>query len=741
MRFRRRQSRAAATASCAFVVAAAAIFAGPVQARVDKSYTVARTDLPIEIDGKLDDEAWAHAKADRSFHQLFPVENARPSEETVLRVLTDGRFLYVGIRMYDAEPEAMIARQMVQDASQFGDTRINLYIDTFHDKRNGYFFQINPVGTRREGLVENNSDFRMEWNGIWYAASAVDAEGWSAEFKIPFQPLSYAGGDEGVWGFDVERIIRRRNEFIRWAANSQNRTPATMADLGKLRGLTDLEGTGVDLKPSGSVIQRHDWKRDEAFNLESEDDDTKVEPSGDVFYKFHPSMTAVVTANTNFLEAPPDDRRLIISRFPPFLPEQRAFFLQDAAIFEVAELTGAITPFRSRTIGRNSAKQNLDIDAGAKLTGRVGDFNFGGLYVHLPEQKGQDATDLAVVRLQQNVLDGSAMGLVGTFGDPDGDVENGLFGGDFTFFDNELIPDRVVKTNAYALQSVTDGDLDDAHAFGIDFIYPNDIHSGSIRYRDIGQEFNPKLGGVLRTGIREWFTNYRYRVRPGTWLRTVDSEVKLNVVANRDVEIETLKAVWNFATFENNLGDQLIFGWEHYYQDLRREEFDVSPEVTIPLGKYEYDRFRVKAAASVARAIQPTVEFVAGSFYSGTLIQVNSRLELRPSPHLYLSLEYEHNDGDLDEGSFIQRLARVRATVAFTPVISLTNVTQYVNPTGKRDNFLGRLGHSSIFRWEIESGSDLYLIFNYNWVEDPARDRLKSERAEGAVKVSWTFRF
>lgn len=716
------------------VCAWALVNAGGARAGDRKAFHVERTNLAIEIDGRLDEQAWAEARADDSFRQVDPDEGALPTEGSILRVLHDGENLYVAIRMFDSQPDAMIARQMVQDATQYGDSRINLYFDTFNDQRNGYFFQINPAGTRRDGLIENNSKFRMEWNGIWYAASTVDAEGWTAEFKIPFKTLSYTAGGEGVWGFECERIVRRKNEMTRWGTYSRNRTPATMAGIGLLTGLDDLDGTGIDLKPSASILQRHDWERDENRALVDEDDETEIEPSGDVFYKFHPSITAVVTANTNFIEAPPDDQRNIISRFPPFLPERRAFFLQDAAIFEVAELTEFITPFRSRTIGRNSQDEILDIDAGAKITGRLGDLNFGGLYVHIPAQKGQDSSDLAVMRLQQNILEGSALGLIGTFGDRDGEVENGLFGGDFQFFDRTLLPGRVVRANAYFLQTVTEGETAHQQAFGVDLLYPNDDIDAEFRYRDIGNDFDPALGGVLRPGIRQWLSEFRYRIRPKEgWLRTIDSEVKLDVVTDRAVRIETVKATWDFLTLENHFGDQLIFGYEHRHERLRRRPFELSG-VVIPRGEYDFDRVRAKLAASIARAFQPTLEVVAGTFFSGTLVQTTAQIEMRPSKHLYLSFEYEHNDGNLDEGDFVQRLGRVRATVAFTPVISLTNVIQYDNGTEK-------MGHSSIFRWEIESGNDLFVVFNYDWVEAPGSHRMRSTRAEGAVKVSWTFRF
>lgn len=697
-----------------------------------KTLGVRRTQLPVTIDGVLDDEAWADAVVVDSFRQVNPVEGALPSERTELRVLYDGENLYIGIRMYDSNPGALIARQMVLDSDMRGDDRINIYLDTFDDQRNGYFFQINPAGTRRDGLIDNNSSFRGEWNGIWFAKSTVDEHGWSAEFAIPFKTVAYAVNERGEWGFECERIVRRKGEMTRWGTYARNRTPVHMAGIGALSGLTGLEGTGVDVKPSGSIRQTRTRNRD-ADAPTDRDNDTLLRGSGDVFYKFHPSVTAGVTLNTDFLETPADDQRNILTRFPPFQPERRAFFLQDAGIFEFAELTDNLVPYRSRSIGRRGLEEEpVTIDVGAKLTGRIGDANFGGLYVHLPAEDGFGATDLAVARGQLNLLDGSAIGFIGTIGERDDLSDNGLFGADFQYFDNHLRGGMILKGNAYFLQTVTDGSTANAQAFGMNVEYPNDRYAGNLAYSDVGSAFNPGLGGVLRKGIREWNGDFRYRIRPGNWLRTIDTKIGFDIVINRESDLETAKATFDFLTLENNVGDILSLTYTWQNEHLRRVPFSISNDVLIPLGDYRFSRYGAKLDIATARAIRPVVEIVWGTFFSGKLLQANAKLELRPSRHLFLSLEYEHNDGNLDQGDFIQRLARFRATLAFTPEISWSNVLQY-------DNGTDRMGLNSIFRWEVEPGNDVYLILNYDW--DELGDTLLPTYTEGAIKIAWTFRF
>jgi hypothetical protein len=102
-------------------VAVGFVAEGAASAGSRKSYQVKRTDLEIEIDGQLDDEAWSHARAEDSFRQVIPDEGAPPTEGTVVRVLHDGRFLYVGVRMTDSRSDSMIANQMVQVRQRLGE--------------------------------------------------------------------------------------------------------------------------------------------------------------------------------------------------------------------------------------------------------------------------------------------------------------------------------------------------------------------------------------------------------------------------------------------------------------------------------------------------------------------------------------------------------------------------------------------------------------------------------------------
>ena len=118
--------------------------------------------IPPEIDGRLDDPAWQEAALIDGLRQEIPVAFGVPSQKTEVRILYDADFVYFGVRAYDTEPDKIIAKQMLRDADMALDDRVSFNIDTLHDQRNGYFFQVNPLGNKRDGLIDNGA-IKFNW--------------------------------------------------------------------------------------------------------------------------------------------------------------------------------------------------------------------------------------------------------------------------------------------------------------------------------------------------------------------------------------------------------------------------------------------------------------------------------------------------------------------------------------------------------------------------------------------------
>ena len=293
--------------------------------------TAAKAGSPVRLDGVLDDDAWSRAPVIDGLVQVEPVEGAAPSEDTEIRVAFDADNLYFGILCRDRTPSAIVSTQLARDAELDVDDHIALVIDPFSDQRNGFFFIVNPAGARADGQISNNArNLSVEWDGIWDARARITAEGWVAEVAIPFKTLRFKPG-QTVWGLNVQRQIKRRQEVARWAGARNDVWVSNLAAAGRLGGLEGLhQGKGLDIRPFASGGETNsDWT-------------SKI--GLDVVKSLTPNMTAAVTVNTDFAETEVDSAQVNLTRFPLFFPEKRSFFLEGAGVYDVAGLAGSGGP-------------------------------------------------------------------------------------------------------------------------------------------------------------------------------------------------------------------------------------------------------------------------------------------------------------------------------------------------------------------------------------------------------------
>jgi hypothetical protein len=704
-----------------------------------KSVEITRTDLVPELDGVLDDEIWKVATVIDDLHQYQPVDHGTPSERSIFYVAYSERFLYVAARLHDSDPSAISARQLVQGQNLGFDDGIEFILDTFNNGRGGYHFQTNPNGIRRDGVFDNPQNLNRDWEGIWQVESRIDAEGWTTEIAIPFNTLNFDPSME-EWGFTIGRTIARKQEEIAWASFNRNLNPTTT---GLISGIRDIrQGVGLDIIPSIATAVNE--------NYVSGVNRTRVDPSLNMFYKITPNLTGALTFNTDFSATEVDNRQVNLSRFSLFFPEKRDFFLQDVDIFSFGGRGGGGgggnnfdsnpngIPFYSRRVGLSRSGQPIDIEAGAKLTGRVGVWNVGTLVVQQGDSPGLDGQQVFVGRATANVLSESNVGVIFTQGDPTSAVDNSLAGVDFRYQNTRFSDRYTMRGNLFYQQSNTTGRKGDDKAYGVQMNLgtEGDGFGGNVGYDYFGEDYYPGMGFANRVGVEtvRMVGRRRQFFRDHPLLRLVNTFSRFEHSRRLDTG-KMQSETFFFRPFQLNthLGSQAGVGASRQREGLERD-FEISPGVVIPAGVYSWWDSNADIYLSNQRAFAPGVQINWGDFYNGKRWRMNYSMEWRPDEHLFLSMGYDYQDITLPAGEFKVKLISGNINYAFNSKWSWVNLVQY-------DNNSNSVGINSRLRWNPQAGEDLFLVLNYNFGADGVFTGLNRQQAEIALKYTKTFRY
>jgi hypothetical protein len=694
------------------------------------------TDNRPTIDAILDDEVWKTATIIDDLHQVFPADGAEPSQKTVYKLAYDEDALYIAVYVYETDPSLIVAKEMIQGSSIREDDNIQIVLDPYLSFRSGYSFFINANGILAEGLFEGR-DINANWEGIWYGEARVVEDGWIAEIEIPFKTISF---DDSItsWGFTVGRRIVRAGERNVWASKNRESGPSAA---GILTGIEKAEqGMGLDLVPSFAVRSfTHDTYLDTGAMppvVKGGLEQTLVIPSINAYYKLTPSITAALTANTDFSGSDVDDVVINLSQFSVFFPEKRAFFLQDADIFSFGSMNENGIPFFSRKIGLASDATPVDIVVGEKVSGRIGDWNIGVMHVLQDMTPTVGQSDLMVARASVNILAESNAGFISTYGDPLSDNDNALMGADFSYRSTSLIKGKAAEASAWYQITSTDGEVSESQAYGGKLgIFARDGLFWAINHKTIEENFYPALGFVNRTNIHdtEMFGGYKYRPSHPMIREVTHSFFTRNVM---DLDGNLLLRIASIQPFEiiNSSGDSARLRIRHIDEIIMPARgYYIWKGVFISPGEYENVVPELVIQTSLARDFSWHSETQGGGFYDGDHLRLFNEISWQANRNIFLGIGLSHTDVNLPAGKFISRIATARLNIAFTSKIAWLNFVQY-------DNFSNTAALNSRLKWQPRPGDEYSVIVNYG--ADIDDDGIIHDRKmETIVKAVRTFRF
>jgi hypothetical protein len=686
--------------SCIFVSSIQFVFAQPVIQAV-------KIDTPPHIDGNVMEELWDKAYVVSDFYQREPNLGAPVSQKTEFLVCYDEQNIYFAVKCWD-DPQKITAKEMARDVSLGNDDRIQIILDTYLDKRNGYWFQIGPRGSIGDALIsENGAVFNKEWDGLWTGKASIKDYGWEAEVAIPFKSMGFNKSNT-QWGIKYIRHIVSNIESSYWPEANLNTHKFQVSDAAVLDQITEIsQGIGLDISPY--LVTGLDTKK-------GEQNDPKLTGGIDLFYQITPSLRSSLTINTDFAETEVDDRQINLTRFSLHFPEKRDFFLNGANYFQFgiegddnSPVSQRLIPFFSRRMGLNENGQPIPINYGAKLTGQHKNWNIGMLHMNDERQAGNQ--NFSVLRISHNLGKQSAIGIIGTHGNALADSTNMLAGADLKLSTSNFQGNKNITLALFGLKSNTRNMEGDNGAWGAQFSYPNDLIKARLGHHQIGKNFIAGMGFVPRTNIKETYGEFEFGPRPGKWgIMQVLFGGSFNSISN----LESKKVETSEIQIQP-LGIRFFSGEEIGYSLINQQEFlysdfNIFNDIIIQQSGYQWWRHKIELKTKGARNIWGEASYGFGEFYDGTREDIILKANWKVAVPFFLGGSFIQNHVELPDGNFTANIYQLSANILFSPDITLYNFVQY-------DNASKNAGWQSRFQWILKPGNEIIIAWNTQFLK------------------------
>ncbi len=683
-----------------------------------------RIQLRPTIDGVMDEPFWNDLLPVADFVQRDPVDGGVPSERTEVRIAYDDDFLYFGFQLFDSDPSAIRANILHRGGMIGFDDHVVIGLDTFQDRRNGYIFEINPLGTQDDAIFTDESIEREDWNwdGVYWSEARIHEGGWTLEVAIPFTTIRFPREEVLEMGLLFFRSIRRKNETVYWPhlpATYRGRY-AQASQYGTLTGLRGVvPGRNLQVKPfvvsggqkAGAVAPTNGV----------------LETGLDVKYSLTSSLTLDLTVNTDFAQVEADNVQVNLDRFSLFFPEKREFFLERAGLFAFGD-AGQTQLFFSRRIGLQNP-----ILGGGRLTGQVGPVSVGLLNLQTSDGTGGSGANNSVARVRADLGPRASVGgLVTNL--QGGGVESRSAGADaqLRFFGSSSFD--VWAARVWPGFEPTGNEGGGNSAGSVQLQLRNTTLGAAVGFTSVGEGFNPALGFVRRTDQRRWNGEVAFTPRfdRSRWAR------QLSVTA-RGLEVDGQDGV--FQTGRRSLDTQFTFqsGDGVGSSVVRNEEvipvpFAIRPGVVIPVGAYTFTTGSANIRTNGSRPVFVNASLSNGKFYNGTRTQVDISGGLTVSPRLSFQPSFSWNDVELpvEGGDFTTRILSLNVKSALNRSLFGDALLQY-------DDVSERLQANIRVNWIHTPGSNLFLVLdtgvNTGELLEPGQTRW--ERRTGVVKLTY----
>ena len=697
----------------------------------DGELVAVRVEKGPKIDGTLDDPLWKLAKPLADFRQKEPEEGTPATERTEVRVLYDAHHIYFGVFCYDTNPKGIVATQLRRDLDMSLDDNFSVIIDPSGSHRNGYVFEINPLGQQLDGLVveEQAPQFPNEladpsWDGLWYSAAKIGEQGWTATIAIPFSTLNFKAGTS-AWEINFRRFIRRKNEEDLWRAYRRQAGLWRVSEAGELHGLS---GIG-----SGRLLIIKPYLLGGYSRLTGEPGQFQHTGGVDIKYGIRSNLIANLTVNTDFADADVDQQQFNLTPFRLFFPEKRRFFLENSDVFTFYTWNQDLM-FFSRQIGIDAATGlEVPIDVGAKVAGSVGGFDLGVMDVKTRSEQSIAPANYTITRVKRPMFGDSFIGFMYVDKESDDPIDKynraGGVDAKFVLYKDLNIRGFYAKT----WSPLTKGDDYTAGARATFHNHWTNLYAGMGTIRP---NYNPEVGFVAIPDMNPSLIQWDFTPRPKLpGVRELQFGNFFEYFPNSHGVLQTQEVTESFRVLfkDGALTDNQIV--DANYQ-LLTSPFNIYKNVFIPVGGYHFTRHQVSYTSAGDKRLTFFGQERWGQYYTGHLNELAFNAQYRPGAHLALATNNTLNSFRLPQGNFDILLSGLQVSYAFNRLVNLTTFLQA--NTADREAMSANIR----LRYTYRPDSDLYVIYNqgsrFQSLNPQNQTPLREARFAVKVTYSWS---
>ena len=654
-----------------------------------------------------------------------PVFGSQPSEKSDIRIGYDDQFLWIGAKLYMNDADKIFAATKQRDAMLFSYDAFGVVLDTYNDNENALAFYTAPTGLRSDYTISNDATanpggspmaiLNRSWNTFWDVRTSVDNNGWYLEMRIPFSSLKFKPENNmAIMGLILIRNISSNIESDtypgidpKYGYMSVNKP--SLAQTIVIEGAQPSKPLYVSPYIIGGFTRDYSLNDEETMYIRN--DRPKFDAGLDIKYNINSNLTLDLTANTDFAQVEADDQKVNLTRYSLYLPEKRMFFQERSSLFDFSLGGVSDNLFYSRRIGI-ADDQLIRIYGGARLTGRLGNWDLGFLNMQTAPDEEVPGENFGVLRMRRRIInENSYVGGIITSRMGMNGHSNLAYGldGMIRLYDDDYLNIKLSQTydsdngnNMYSLDpSFALIDWERRSEEGLAY---------KINYTYLGSEFDPGIGFLSRNGVQGLSGQILYGWLPGEESKLLKYNINLkgeNYKRTEDGNLESMKISPGFE-FSTKSGIHTSISLDIQSEGVQ-DDFFLSDSISINAGNYSFIGSHLMVTTPSSKPLSVRLMANAGQFFDGNKIGFNLRPRINISSSLNISAMYEFNAirfPSRGENNSMD-VHNINLKIMYMPNTKLTTgfLIQYVNTDDE-------LVTNFRLRYNPREGNDLYLVFN-----------------------------